>query len=149
MLCTPAVCSGGAEFKSRSGYRLFQFDFMGYSLSIQAHNGKLIYMTSPPLSHILSDSLFANNSYTFVFLRHDLLYLCQRNDTVMGSTADKSGFSSWLKQVFSPTASRRHWSPHLPPPHPNLICNCYWQRGVPHYESARCVAGTSTPLVPR
>lgn len=66
MLCTPAVCSGGPKLKSRSGYRLFQFSFMGYSLLIQANAGKLIYVTSPPLSHILSDSLFTNNSLTFV-----------------------------------------------------------------------------------
>jgi len=66
MLCTPAVCSGGPELKSRSGCELPHFTFMGYSLSIQANAGTLIYMTSPPLSHILSDSLCTNNSSTFV-----------------------------------------------------------------------------------
>jgi hypothetical protein len=36
------------------------------ALSIQANTGTLIYMTSPPLSHILSYSLFANNASAFV-----------------------------------------------------------------------------------
>jgi len=66
MLCTPAVRSGGPELKSRSGYELPKFTFMGHSLSIQENAGTLIYMTSPPLSHIHSDSLFANNSFAFV-----------------------------------------------------------------------------------